>query len=273
VTPAATLTQLLTAHRASGRKAFVPYVMDGFPDRRRFRALAELVLAQEPQALEIGVPFSDPLADGPVIQAAGERALAGGANLDATLEDAARLARSFPRTPLLLMSYVNPLLARGVDRVARQSRAAGITGWIVPDRDLLDRRDVVGAALARGLAAPPMVTPTTPAARLPALLRDASGFVYVVSATGVTGARDGRLAEVEPMVRMLRPRTPLPLYVGFGVSTAEQAATLARSADGVVVGSALLEPFLALSFSRARAELSRRLRGLRRALDSVSGIP
>lgn len=253
--------------RAHGGKALIPYLMSGFPSRRAFREVAARVLETEPDALEIGVPFSDPLADGPVIQAAGERALAGGGALATALEDAGWLAARFDRTPLVLMSYINPLRAHGLARAARESRRAGICAWIVPDRDLLAVDEVLAPARAAGLDVVPLVAPTTPPERLDRVLAGAAGFVYVVSVTGVTGARRGQRFALASILAQLRRRTALPLCVGFGIADGRQAAEVARRADGVVVGSALLEPLLRDGGPRGRRELLTRLNGLRRGLD------
>jgi tryptophan synthase alpha chain len=270
MTPGARLTRHLEERRAAGRKLFVPYLMSGFPTRARFRELASFVLANGADALEIGVPFSDPLADGPVIQAAGQRALEQGVGLEAALEDSSELAARFPDVPLLLMSYVNPLRAHGLARAAKNSRSAGLCGWIVPDRDLLDPAEVLEPAARSGLAVVPLVAPTTPAGRLPSLLAGAGGFVYVVSVTGVTGARRGQRFVLGPTLQRLRRRTRLPLCVGFGIASGEQAAQACRLADGVVVGSALLEPFLDGTFARARERLRALFEDLRRGLDRMS---
>jgi tryptophan synthase alpha chain len=258
----ASIDQRFATLHAAGRKALIPYLMGGFPGARQFRALAREAIELGADLLEIGVPFTDPLADGPTIQAAGQRSLEQGTSLGQILEDAGELSREHPGVPLVLMSYLNPLRARGLDRAARECRRRGIAGWIVPDRDL-GRSDHVDACTARsGLSWIPLVAPTTPDARVRVVLKGAGGFVYLVSLTGVTGARDGRLLHVRDYIRRVRRHTSLPLCVGFGISSAAQAA----AAEGVVVGSALLEPFLHRSFARARQEMRQRLRELRGAL-------
>jgi tryptophan synthase alpha chain len=253
--------------RARGGKALIPYLMSGFPSRRAFREIAARVLDSEPDAMEIGVPFSDPLADGPVIEAAGQRSLELGAAFETTLADVAWLSARFDRTPLVLMSYFNPLRAHGLARAARDSRRAGVSGWIVPDRDLIDGAEILAPARRVGLDVVPLVAPTTPFERLDRLLAGASGFVYVVSVTGVTGARRGRRFAVAEILAQLRRRTRLPLCVGFGIADGRQAREVARFADGVVVGSALLEPLLKDGGKKGRRELMTRLNGLRRGLD------
>jgi tryptophan synthase alpha chain len=266
------LSRALDTALARGRKSLIPYWTSGFPDRGRFRDVARRILAEGPEAFEIGVPFSDPLADGPVIQAASQRALEQGTTLSTTLEDAERLAAEFPRTPLLLMSYLNPLRAAGLARAMRRIAAAGVAGVIVPDRDLLAPGEVLEPARAAGLAVPPLVAPTTPLSRLPALLAGAGGFVYVVSVAGVTGARSAAPAVAAAAAR-LRGRTRLPLCVGFGIANAAQAEAVARCADGVIAGSALIAPFLREPFARACAGLRRKLRELREGLDRAGTKP
>jgi tryptophan synthase alpha chain len=264
---ASPLTLRFDRLRARGRKALIPYLMSGFPSRRAFREIAARVLETAPDVLEIGVPFSDPLADGPVIEAAGQRSLALGGALATTLEDAAWLSARFGETPLVLMSYFNPLRAHGLERAARDSRRAGIAGWIVPDRDLVDCDEILAPAHAAGLDVVPLVAPTTPVERLDCVLEGAAGFVYVVSVTGVTGVRRGQRFALASILGELRRRTKLPLCVGFGISDGRQAREVARLADGVVVGSALLEPLLENGGARGRRELLSRLNGLRRGLD------
>jgi len=267
------LTLRFARLRAQGRKALIPYLMSGFPSRRAFREIAARVLEREPDALEIGLPFSDPLADGPVVEAAGQRALAQGGALASTLDDVAWLARRFAQTPLVLMSYFNPLRAHGLARAARESRAAGISAWIVPDRDLLAGDEVVLPARAAGLDVVPLVAPTTPVARLDELLAGASGFVYVVAVTGVTGARRGRRFALAELLATLRRRTALPLCVGFGIASGRQAEAVARLADGVIVGSVLLEPLLAGDGARGRREVVARLDELRRGVERTRREP
>jgi len=249
-----------------GKKALIPYLMSGFPSRRKFRELLRLVLDEGADVVEVGLPFSDPLADGPVIQAAGQASLARGTTLASTLEDVAGLASHRPELPRLLMSYFNPLRARGLDRSARDCRRHGIEGWIVPDRDLDHPREVLSATAKQDLACVPLIAPTTPPERLPAALSGAGGFVYLVSVTGVTGARRGAKFQLSRHVRRIRNETSLPVCIGFGVSGREQARDLGRWADGVIVGSALLEPFLRQSAARATTEMKKRLRDIARGL-------
>ena len=251
----------------TGRKAMIPYLMSGFPTRRRFLELVKVVLDEGADLLEVGMPFSDPLADGPVIQAAGQRALANGTDLNTTLEDVARLIERRPEVPRILMSYLNPMEAVGLRKLARQCKQSGLGGWIVPDRDLNEIDELEAAASEQNLDLIPLLAPTTPAARMKVLLEQVRGFVYLVTVTGVTGARSGQKLTVTRYVKEVRRHTDLPLCMGFGISGAAQAERAGRLADGAIVGSALLEPFLHSTYLRARREMVRRLRSVRRGLD------
>ncbi|MFO0983822.1 MAG: tryptophan synthase subunit alpha [Planctomycetota bacterium] len=237
----ASLDAVTSELRRRGRKAFVPYLMAGFPSRGGFMDAAAIALDCGADVLEIGVPFSDPLADGPVIQAAGKRALANAITPQACLDLAHDVHARAPRTPLVLMIYMNSILAAGGGRFLMRAAAAGVLGVIVPDLDLARAQETDTAAALAGLALIRLVAPITPAARARRVLAGARGFAYLVSVTGVTGARHQASFTLGPYVRRMRRLTRLPLYVGFGVSTAEQARAVCTVADGAVVGSALLE--------------------------------
>ncbi|HEX4009371.1 MAG TPA: tryptophan synthase subunit alpha [Solirubrobacteraceae bacterium] len=225
--------------RANGRAAaLMPYLMGGFPD---LETSAEIGLAYArggADLVELGVPFSDPLADGPVIHAAATAALKAGATLPAVLEVATTIAAE---VPVILMCYANPILIRGLERFADALVGAGISGLIVPDLPLEEAVDVRDACRARGLALVPLVAPTTPADRLKRIGAAASGFLYTVSLTGTTGERaavDGGLGDV---IARAAAHTEVPVAVGFGISTPEQAAAAAAAgAQGVIVGSRLV---------------------------------
>jgi tryptophan synthase alpha chain len=223
---------------APGRAALMPYLMGGFPDLERSAAIGAAYAEAGADLVELGVPFSDPLADGPVIHAAGTRALAAGATLHGVLEVASRFAE---RVPVVLMCYANLVLARGVERFADELAGAGCAGLIVPDLPLGEDDAVRAACDAAGLALVPLIAPTTPADRLAEIVRRARGFVYTVSVTGTTGERaqiDGSLASV---LAAAKADSPVPVAVGFGISTPEQAAAAADAgADGVIVGSRLV---------------------------------
>ncbi|MGH7557873.1 MAG: tryptophan synthase subunit alpha [Gemmatimonadota bacterium] len=235
----ADLGRRLTLTVDGGRKLLLPFLTAGYPDpATTTRALAGLADAGA-DAIELGVPFSDPLADGPVIAAASERALAGGLTLEGTL----RLASACPPDgpPLVLFTYLNPLHARGFPRAAADIRAVGIAAVLVADLPFDEGRDVRAALEDEGLPLVPLAAPTTPEARLRALAREARGFVYLIARTGVTGTgadSDRRLAD---RVRVLREGTGLAIVIGFGIGDVEAARRAAAVGDGIVVGSAFVE--------------------------------
>jgi tryptophan synthase alpha chain len=223
---------------APGRAALMPYLMGGFPDVETSIAVGEAYAEAGADLVELGVPFSDPLADGPVIHAAGTRALAAGATAHAVLEAGARIAE---RVPVVVMCYANPLLARGVERFVRELADRGISGLIVPDLPLEEGAAVLAACDGAGVALVPLVAPTTPPARLGAIGRTARGFVYTVSVTGTTGERASVQRDLGALVARVKAASPVPVAVGFGISTGEQAAAAADAgADGVIVGSCLV---------------------------------
>ena len=221
---------------APGRAALMPYLMGGFPDLETSRAIGEAYAESGADLVELGVPFSDPLADGPVIHAAGTQALEGGATVPAVIE----LARSLSeRVPVILMCYANLVLARGVERFVDELEKAGVSGLIVPDLPLEEAPATLAACDAAGLALVPLVAPTTPEDRLARIGEQARGFVYTVSSTGTTGER----ADVDAgdLLARVKRHTAVPVALGFGISTpAQAAAAAAAGADGVIVGSRLV---------------------------------
>jgi tryptophan synthase alpha chain len=223
---------------ALGRAALMPYLMGGFPSLDASAAIGEAYADGGADLVELGVPFSDPLADGPVIHAAATRALAAGASLHGVLGVAERVSE---RLPVVLMCYVNPILARGLERFTDEAVAAGVSGLIVPDLSHEESDPIREACDAAGLALVPLIAPTTPADRTTAIVSRARGFVYTVSVTGTTGERatiDGSLASV---LEHAKAHSPVPVAVGFGISTPEHAAAAADAgADGVIVGSRLV---------------------------------
>jgi tryptophan synthase alpha chain len=229
------------ALKAEGRAAFVPYVMAGDPDA----ATALAILKGLPQAgadlIEVGFPFSDPMAEGPPIQRAAQRALAKGMTLTGTLD----LIRSFraddQTTPVILMGYMNPLVTWGFEAFGRDAAAAGVDGVIVVDCPPEEADPLADALEANGLALIFLTTPTTDDKRLPTVIRRASGFVYYVSVAGVTGVKEADAAAVAPNVERIRKAAGLPVAVGFGIKTPERASAIAQVADAVVVGSALVD--------------------------------
>jgi tryptophan synthase alpha chain len=221
---------------ADGRAAFMPYMMGGFPDLQASRAIGEAYADGGADLVELGVPFSDPLADGPVIHAAGTRALEAGATVPAVLELARAVAE---RVPVILMCYANLVLARGVERFAGELEKAGVSGLIIPDLPLEEALDVLAACDAAGIALVPLVAPTTPEERLERIGAHARGFVYAVSVTGTTGEREG--LDAADLLARVKRHTEVPVALGFGIATPEQAAAAAAAgADGVIVGSRLV---------------------------------
>ena len=228
------------ALRAAGDKALVPFVTAGDPD---LGTTAELVLAKADagaDAIELGVPFSDPTADGPVVQRAGLRALAHRTSLRQILELVAELRRGGLRTPIILFGYYNPIFHYGPARLVTDARQAGVDGLLVVDLPPEEADELWRPARAAGLDIIFLLAPTSDADRVRVVLRKASGFVYFVSMTGVTGSRAIDSGEVERMVRELRGSCRLPIGVGFGISTPAEAAAVATYADAVVVGSAIV---------------------------------
>jgi tryptophan synthase alpha chain len=230
----------LEAVRARGGKALVPYVMLGDPDIETSLALARAMAAAGADAIELGLPFSDPLADGPVIQAAGQRALAGGFRTGQAA-DVLRALRRDVDCPLALMTYVNPVLQRGYGPFSAAAAGAGADALIVPDLPVEESHALGDACRAAGMDLVLMVAPTSTEARIAAVAEAASGFIYCVSVAGVTGARADTLARVPETVARVRRRSALPLRVGFGINSPEKAAAAARVADGVVVASWIVQ--------------------------------
>jgi tryptophan synthase alpha chain len=216
--------------------ALMPYLMGGFPDLDASLAIGEAYADGGADLVELGVPFSDPLADGPVVHAAGTRALASGATVPAVIELASALAE---RLPVVLMCYANLVMARGVERFAAELANARVSGLIIPDLPLEESPPVLAACDAAGIALVPLVAPTTPEERLERIGAQARGFIYTVSVTGTTGER----AELDPgaLLTRVRAHATVPVALGFGIATPEQAAAAAAAgADGVIVGSRLV---------------------------------
>ena len=228
------LQRTLESLRASGRKLLVPYVMGGIPDRVGFPAVLDAV-SGDADLVEVGLPFSDPLMDGPVIAAAGERAIAGGVGPLDVLD----LVEAGD-TPLLAMTYYNPIHAVGEDDFCKRAEAAGIRGLIVPDLPVEESKSLRERAASHGLAWVPLVAPTSSPARIETIAATSTGFVYAVSTLGVTGVRESLSERSSAVVERCRQATDLPVLVGIGVSTPEQAVEACRSADGVVIGSAVV---------------------------------
>ena len=226
--------------QAEGRKAFVAYIMAGDPDMETSLEVMKGLPAAGVDIIELGMPFTDPMADGPTIQRAGQRALAGGQTLERTLEMVRRFRAEDADTPIVLMGYYNPIHSRGVDAFLTGAVAAGIDGLIVVDLPPEEDVELCLPARAAGLDFIRLATPTTDDRRLPAVVRNTSGFVYYVSITGITGAAAARPADVAPDVARIKAASGLPVLVGFGITTAAAATEIAAVADGCVVGSAIV---------------------------------
>ena len=228
------------ALKQQGRSALVTFVTAGDPDYDTSLKIITGLPKAGADLIEIGMPFTDPMADGPAIQAAGLRALAAGQNMKKTL----RLVKAFRKTdkdtPIVLMGYYNPIYVYGVPKFLADAKAAGVDGLIVVDLPPEEDHELCLPALGAGLNFIRLATPTTDDARAPKVFRNTSGFVYYVSVLGITGTKAPDLKRVKANVNRLRKHTDLPICVGFGVKTAEQARTIAKDADGVVVGSALV---------------------------------
>jgi len=229
--------------RSAGRAAFMPYYVVGYPDMPSSLSVLQALAASGADLIEIGVPFSDPLADGPTNQRAAQMALEGGTTLTDVLEAVARLRRQGIDTPMLLMGYYNPFLAYGVEALCRDAAIAGVDGVIIPDLppDVRDAKVLREYCKAQELAFVPLLAPTSTETRIRLAAGAASGFIYLVSVTGITGARDRLPADLSSFVARVRALTNLPLAVGFGIARPEQVAQVAAMADGVVVGSALVK--------------------------------
>jgi tryptophan synthase alpha chain len=224
-----------------GRAGLVTYVMAGDPDRETARAILKALPGAGADVIEFGMPFTDPMADGPAIQAAGLRALGGGQTLQKTLEDIAWFRREDQTTPIVLMGYYNPIYIYGVARFLDEAKAAGIDGLIVVDLPPEEDDELCLPALKAGLNFIRLATPTTDDKRLPTVLKNTSGFVYYVSITGITGMATPDFARTAEAVARIKRHTALPVAVGFGVKNADHAGAVARGADAVVVGSALVD--------------------------------
>ena len=250
--------------RAEGRAALVTYVMAGDPDAETSLKVLEALPRAGADIVEFGLPFTDPMADGPAIQAAGLRALKGGQGVVATLDLVRRFRTGNAETPVILMGYYNPIHTYGVPRFLDDAVAAGIDGLIVVDLPPEEDDELCLPALAKGLAFIRLATPTTDERRLPAVLANTAGFVYYVSITGITGSAAPDASKVAAAVSRIKRHTKLPVAVGFGVKTAEQAQSIARVADGVVVGSALVDAL--------RATLDKDGKAGMQTVNAVSGL-
>lgn len=227
----------------TGGKAFVAYMMGCDPDYDQSLAIMRGLPGAGVDIIELGMPVTDPMADGPTIQAAGQRALAAGGSVSRVLEMVRAFRAGDDATPIVLMGYYNPIYARagGVDRFLTEAAEAGVDGLIVVDLPPEEDAELCLPARAKGISFIRLATPTTDDRRLPAVVQNTSGFVYYVSVTGITGGPAANAAEVAPEVARIRAAAGLPVVVGFGISTPEAAQAVARVADGCVVGSAIVK--------------------------------
>lgn len=225
---------------AQDKKAFVAYVMAGDPDFDTSLEIVRGLPAAGVDIIELGLPFTDPMADGPTIQLAGQRALEQGMTLERTLELARTFRETDNTTPIVLMGYYNPIYNRGVETFLNDAKAAGIDGLIVVDLPPEEDDELCIPAQNAGLNFIRLATPTTDNKRLPKVLQNTSGFVYYVSITGITGAAEAQAGDVGPEVARIKSQTDLPVIVGFGIKTPERAQEIASIADGAVVGSAIV---------------------------------
>jgi tryptophan synthase alpha chain len=231
--------RLFESLKRENRKGLIAYLTAGDPCPERTPALVAAMVRGGADLIELGVPFSDPIADGPVIQRAGERALKAGTTM-ATVLEIARQIRATSEVPLLLFTYLNPVLRYGLDRLAKDAAAAGIDGCLLTDASVEEAAAYVEAMHRCGLDTIFLAAPTSTERRIKLVAQFSTGFVYLVSRTGVTGVQDSLSASVTPLVRAVRAVTDLPLAVGFGISTAAHVAELGRQVEAVVVGSAFV---------------------------------
>ncbi len=262
------------ALKADGRAAHVTFVMAGDPDYENSLAIVKALPQAGADLIELGMPFTDPMADGPAIQAAGLRALKAGQNMKRTLSLVREFRHADDATPIVLMGYYNPIYIYGVERFLADANSAGVDGLIVVDLPPEEDTELCLPALKAGFNFIRLATPTTDDRRLPAVLANTSGFVYYVSITGITGSAAPDSGKVAEAVKRIKRHSKLPVCVGFGVRTAEQARAFAEAADGVVVGSALVETVRQHlgAEGKATAETVAAVAGLVRALaDGVRG--
>jgi tryptophan synthase alpha chain len=227
--------------KSEGRAALVTFVMSGDPDYETSMAIIKALPKAGADVIELGMPFTDPMADGPSIQAAGVRALQAGQTLKKTLAMVRDFRKDDSATPIVLMGYYNPIYIYGVDKFLVDAKEAGVDGLIVVDLPPEEDEELCLPALKAGLNFIRLATPTTDDKRLPAVLNNTSGFVYYVSITGITGSAAPDATKVSAAVQRIKKHTKLPVAVGFGVKNAESARAIAAGADGVVVGSALID--------------------------------
>jgi tryptophan synthase alpha chain len=252
------------ALKQAARPALVTFVTAGDPDYETSLAIMRALPAAGADLIELGMPFSDPMADGPAVQAAGQRALKGGQTMARTLAMVRAFRAADQDTPVVLMGYYNPIYVYGNERFLADAKSAGVDGLIIVDLPPEEDAELCLPTLKAGLNFVRLATPTTDDRRLPAVLKNTSGFVYYVSVTGITGTKRPDTARVAEAVDRIKQHTNLPVAVGFGVTNPEQAARIGRNADGVVVGSALVRA--------VEASLDRNGRATEATLSAVTGL-
>jgi tryptophan synthase alpha chain len=266
VIAAAGIAQVFARAKAEGRAALIGYVVAGDPDRETTLAVLDAITAAGVDLIELGIPYSDPLADGPTIAAAAQRALNGGTRMGDAIALAAE-ARARGCAPIVFFTYVNPIDRYGAERFAREAAQAGALGAIVPDVPIEELAAFAPPLRAQGLEIPLLIAPTTPQARAERIAVASTGFVYLVSRLGVTGARrEVDIAWASAAVERLRPVTRLPLTVGFGISTPAHVAAVGAVADGVIVGSALIDAYVGRTGAEAARAAGAYVEKLRAAL-------
>jgi tryptophan synthase alpha chain len=267
------ISKTFAALKAANRRALIPYITAGDPHPQHTVALMHALVRGGADVIELGVPFSDPMADGPVIQLACERALVHGTGLWDILDMVAAFRRDDATTPVVLMGYLNPIETRGVEAFAERARQAGVDGVLIVDLAVEESSDYLPALRKRGLDCIFLLAPTSPEARIRAVTHAASGYLYYVSLKGVTGAASLDVDTVAAKLDEIRRHSDLPVAVGFGIRDAVSARAVGRVADGVVVGSALVSEIERLQAQPEQipARLEARLRELREALDAAQG--
>ncbi len=235
------ITTTFAKLRSVQRTALIPYVCVGHPSLAATPAIVSALIEAGADIVELGVPFSDPLADGPVIQRATHHALLNGTTPRACLQVAQQIRAQHAETPLIFMGYFNPIMRFGVEAYAHACAAAGVDGLIVPDLPLEESAELLAACRAHRLDLIPLIAPTSSDERIAAMTQQASGFIYCVSVVGITGARRDLSGEVQSLVARIRAHSDLPIAIGFGIASAAHVRQVAQFADGTVVGSALVD--------------------------------
>ena len=253
----------LAALRNEGKSALVPFITLGYPNRQISEAMAASILEADADMLELGVPFSDPLADGPTIQMTSFHALEQGASLQTSIESVASLRARGIDSPLIFLGYLNPFLNYGIERFGKDAADAGLDGVIIPDLPPEEASPYQAILESRNIHLIPLLAPTSTEARIAQACKQARGFIYCVSVTGVTSARSELSGGVEELVRRIRSHSDLPVLVGFGVSRHEHVERIGRFADGAIVGSALLDSVSRASIEDAAMTASQFIRQLR----------